>query len=131
MIEQTEAMQVLVNACPSFQELWRAHVDENGDDLPYVAAGEFAHHLLNLYQEGNFAALVAAGAAIDRLHSEGTSAVQEFATIGVLEAIQNVWSHSATSPDAFLPYLGPSSQGWWNGLNKFWSGEAKYVGADG
>lgn len=131
MIEQTEAMQVLVDACPSFQGLWRAHTDDYGTDLPYVAAGEFARHLLNLYQSGDSAALVAAGAAIDRLHNEGTSAAQEFATVGVLEAIQNVWGHSATNPDAFLPYLGPSSRHWWQSLNKFWSGETTHVGADG
>lgn len=131
MIEQIEAMQILVDACPSFEGLWRAHIDEYGDDLPYVAAGEFARHLLDLHQTGNSTALMAAGVAMERLHNEGTPSVKEFATVGVLEAIQNVWGHSATSPDAFLPYLGPSSQRWWQSLNKFWSGQATHVGADG
>jgi hypothetical protein len=82
MIEQTEAMQVLLDACPSFADSWCAQ----------------------------------------RLHVEGSPWVREFATIGILEGIQNVWSHSAIDPDVFFPFLGSESQRWWKGLNAFWQG---------
>ena len=130
MIEQSAAMPLLVEACPSFSEQWQEHLAENGSDLAYVAAGEFARHLLHLYRSNDSFSLSAVGAAIERLHIEGSPSVKEFATIGVLEGVQNVWSHSNIDPELFVPFLGPVSQRWWNGLNKFWSGKVPHVNAD-
>ncbi|MBC3812861.1 DUF7674 family protein [Undibacterium aquatile] len=124
-------MQILVDACPSFEDQWKQHVEAFGNDVLYLAAGEFAAHLLERFQAGDAEAFRAVGIAIERLHTEGTPWVREFATIGVLEGIQNVWSHSATSPEAFFPFLGLESQRWWRGLNKFWSAESPYVAAEG
>jgi hypothetical protein len=131
MIEQTEAMQFLVDACPSFEDQWKQHVETYGNDVLYAAAGAFAAHLLERFQAGDAEEFGAIGTAIEKLHTEGTPWVREFATVGVLEGIQNVWGHSATSPEAFFPFLGPESQSWWRGLNKFWSGESPYVAAEG
>ena len=131
MIEKKDAMQILVDACPSFRESWSAHVGEHRNDLLYVAAGEFASHLL-LLQEGQvISELRAVGKAIERLHVEGDSWVKEFATIGVLEGIQNAWSHSAADLQSFVSYLGPESLRWWNGVNEFWQGKVPYVRAEG
>lgn len=110
MIDQSEAMQVLLDACPSFEDQWKRHVEAFGHDVLYPAAGELAAHLLERFQAGATEAFNSVGTAIERLHTEGTPWVREFATIGVLEGIQNVWSHSTTSPDAFFPFLGPESQ---------------------
>jgi hypothetical protein len=131
MIDQSEAMQVLLDACPSFEDQWKRHVEAFGHDVLYPAAGELAAHLLERFQAGATEAFNSVGTAIERLHTEGTPWVREFATIGVLEGIQNVWSHSTTSPDAFFPFLGPESQRRWRGLNRFWSGEAPYVAVNG
>ena len=130
MIEQHEAMPVLLAACPSFSDGWREHVEEHGGDLQYVAAGEFARHLLALYEAENVASLSAAAAAIERLHVEGSPWVREFVTIGVLEGIQNVWSHNNVDPNHFAALLGPESRRWWQGLEEFWSGKAPDVRAD-
>src|SRR5687768_16988096 len=110
MIEQNEAMQVLVDACPSFSDTWRAHLGEYGNDLLYIAAGKFASHILQLQQAQSISELGAVGRAIERLHVEGDSWVKELATIGILEGIQNVWSHSAIDPETFFPFLGCESQ---------------------
>lgn len=131
MIEQNEAMQVLIDACPSFADSWGKHLDEYGSDLLYIAAGEFASHLLHLQQAQTTSEFGPTGRAIERLHVEGSSWVREFATIGILESIQNVWSHSTIDPNAFLPFLGCESQRWWKGLNAFWKGDAPYVRAEG
>jgi hypothetical protein len=129
MIEQTAAMQVLLDACPSFADTWCAHRDEYGDDLLYLAAGDFARHLLRLQETQATSEFVSTGRAIERLHVEGNPWVREFATIGILEGIQNVWSHSAIDPDVFFPFLGVESQRWWKGLNAFWQGEVPNVRA--
>ncbi|UUX95559.1 hypothetical protein [Aquabacterium sp. J223] len=131
MIQQAEVMPLLLEACPGFAEAWVEHVRENGNDLLYVAAGSFARYLLSLHQSGQLSELSAAGAAIEQLHVSGSQWVKEFATIGLLEGIQNVWSHSNTDPECFRQFLGPESQRWWAGLNKFWSGQAPHAQVDG
>jgi len=130
MIEQHEAMSLLVEACPSFTEEWLEHLQELGNESLYVAAGSFARHLLSLYQASNLSSFPAVAAAIERLHTEGSPWVKEFATIGVLEGVQNVWSHSPTDPERFALFLLPESQGWWRGLNSFWSGRMPHVTRD-
>ena len=127
MIKQSDVMQLLVEACPSFAGEARQHVEEHGNDLLYLAAGAFAHHLLALHQANNASALASVAAAIERLHVEGSSWVKEFATIGLLEGVQNVWSNNDADPARFKPFLGPESLRWWNGLNNFWSGQASHV----
>jgi hypothetical protein len=131
MIEPQDAMPLLVAACPSFSREWEEHVQENGYDLQYVAAGAFARHLLSLYESKDVAVFSAVAAAIERLHVEGSPWVREFATIGVLEGVQNVWSHSQVRPEEFFVFLGPEGKRWWRGLNEFWSGKAPYVRAEG
>lgn len=130
MIQQDEAMPLLVEACPSFQKKWLEHVQEHGNELPYAAAGAFAEHLLALYQANDLSSFAAVAAAIERLHIHGSPWVKEFATIGVLEGIQNVWSHSPTDPESFARFLLPESRRWWEGLNRFWSGKATSVEPD-
>lgn len=130
MIEQTEAMQILVDACPSFEDHWKQHVEAYGNDVLYVAAGTLAAHLLERFQAGDTEEFSAIGTAIEKLHTEGTPWVREFATVGVLEGIQNVWGRSTTSSEAFAAFLGPKSQSWWRALNKFWSGGVSNVAAE-
>jgi hypothetical protein len=66
-------------------------------------------------------------ALIERLHREGDQFTREFATIGILEGIQNVWGHSDVSPEEFLAFLQPISAASWHALNQFWAGEIPFV----
>ncbi|MDP2034414.1 MAG: hypothetical protein Q8K29_13490 [Polaromonas sp.] len=131
MIEQQEAMPLLVDACPSFGQAWNEHLEEYGNDVLYVAAGALANHLLALRNSNNLQHFPLVAAAIERLHLEGTPWVKEFATVGVLESVQNVWANHAVDPEEFGRFLGPESQRWWIGLNRFWAGEASHVRAEG
>jgi len=131
MIEQNETMTLLAEACPSFQDTWHQHLQENGNELLYMAAGQFAHHLLALHKTNDLSSFPAVGAAIELLLVEGSPWVKEFATIGVLEAIQNVWVNNDRDPEQFRQFLGIESLQWWEGINKFWASEAKYVGPAG
>ena len=118
---------MLVQACPTFAAVRDEHVAEYGNDVLYVAAGEFARHLLTLQLGDATSCFVQVGATIERMHTDGTPEVKELATIGILEGIQNVWGHSSVNPEEFLHYLGPESRSWWQGLNNFWSGKAPVV----
>lgn len=131
MIQKCEVMAVLLDVSPSFSQTWSEHLQTYGNDVLYVAAGEFASHVLSLYQMGDISTLHAVGEAIEELHVNGSPWVKEFATIGVLEGIQNVWGNSNVDPDLILPFLGPESHRWWSDLNKFWSGQAPLVRTNG
>ncbi|WP_207064411.1 DUF7674 family protein [Niveibacterium umoris] len=125
MIEKSQAIEVLVEACPSFAPLWAAHLAEWGNDVLYIATGEFASHLLAIYREGDQLQLARVAVAIERLHTEGSPWVKELATIGVLEGVQNIWANSGEDPESFGALLLPASRRAWNALNNFWSGKSK------
>ncbi|MEK8045773.1 DUF7674 family protein [Ideonella margarita] len=131
MIQQSDVMALLVEAAPGFSQAWAEHLETWGNDALYVAGEEFASHLLQLYQAGDLSTLHLVGKAVEELHVKGSPWVKEFATIGLLEGVQNVWANSNVDPDRFLAFLGPESHRWWVGLNKFWSGQAPLVRADG
>src|SRR5690606_10738832 len=127
-IEQAQAIPVLLQACPSFEDEWKAHLIDHGDEpMLYAAARDFARHLLLRHREGRSTELMAVAAAIELLHLEGSQWVKEFATIGLLEGVQNVWANDGVDPELFGALLGPESRRWWSGLNDFWDGKARVV----
>lgn len=119
-------MPLVLEACPSFRETWEGSDDQ---DLLYVAMGDLARHLLKLYQAGHTDEFGPLCQAIERLHLDGDAYVKELATIGILEAIQNVWGHTDTDPEEFHKFLLPESRRWWKELNEFWAGKIPFVGA--
>lgn len=122
MIEQLDVMEILVVSCPSFREGWNTHLAEWGNDFLYIAAGNFAQHLLAMQQQGEVSSFPTIAQSIERLRKEGTPWVKEFAVIGVLEGIQNVWGNSGTDPEEFGGHLMPDSRVCWERLNAFWAG---------
>lgn len=133
MITADQVVPLLLDACPSFADIWERIENENGpaDDYPerlhYVDAGEFARHLVNLHKGGEWDEVRRSFEVIERLHVDGDDYVRELATIGYLEDVQNVAGHAGIDHEEFVAYLGPESRAWWQGLNAFWSGEAPLV----
>jgi hypothetical protein len=127
MIEKAQFLEMLVHACPTFATARDEHIAEFGNDVLYVAAGEFANHLLVLQLEGTTSCFSQVGATIEQMYTAGTPEVKELATIGVLEGIQNVWGNNGANPELFLVHLGTEGRSWWQGLNNFWSGKAPFV----
>jgi hypothetical protein len=116
-----------LEACPSFGSALAESCADYGEELLYVHAGAFARHLLALHRSQQRAEFPAIAAFIESLHTDSDHETREFATIGILESIQNVWSHSDVSPDEFLPFLQPVSAASWRSLNQFWAGEIPLV----
>lgn len=101
-----------------------------GHDVLYPAAGELAAHLLERFQAGATEAFNSVGTAIERLHTEGTPWVREFATIGVLEEFRML-EPLDDKPRRILSVPRPGIAAPVAGLNRFWSGEAPYVAVKG
>ena len=98
-------------------------IDEVDEGLPYCVAGSFAHYLLEKYKSNSTDILALAGDFIENLYSYKDDRIDELATVGYLEAIQNVWGDDHTAIEEIVKYLGPTSQKWWKKLNDFWNGD--------
>lgn len=129
MLSQDQVMPLLLDACPSFWVVWDSELDEEDRKLLYVCLGSFAKHLLDLKQQRPTSEFAAVVEVIERLYLEGDTSTQEAATIGLLEAVQNVWGNSGVATDDFEQLLLPESRVWWQQLELFWAGAIPYVGA--
>jgi len=125
-------MPLVLEAVPSFEEEWRAHVEEeNAADVPgerrlcYVDVADLLGHLAARTAEGETSELAPLMAVVERLHVEGDDYVRQLATIGYLEGLHGSVAQGEL-PDV-RPLLGPESLRWWRGLEEFWGGRAKAV----
>jgi hypothetical protein len=126
VIKKDQIMSMILEACPSFLKIWEKLYYQ---DLPYVVMGDLARHLLNLYQDQRTDEFGPLCETIEIFQTNGDRFVKEFATIGILEAIQNVWGNTNADPEDFYKFLLPESRKWWKDLNDFWAGKIPYVGA--
>jgi len=127
VIAKPDIAALWLEACPSFGPAFTESCSEDGEQLFYVHAGSFARHILSLHRSQQRAEFPLIAAFIERLHTDGDQDTREFATIGILESIQNIWGHSDTSADEFLSFLLPVSTAAWHSLNQFWADETPHV----
>ena len=125
MIAQDDMMNVLTAACPSFaphgRELQVEWKDEAHNPPVYLGLADFARVLIGMLERGETSGFPSVFAAVERLHVDGDHFVQEAATIGLLESLQNLNLHDKnTNPEQFRPYLGPVSERYWGKLHRFW-----------
>ena len=112
-----EVDEYLISSFPDFS------IDEIDKGLPYSIAGSFALYLLQAYKNNFIDTLVLAGKFIEDLYTYEDEYIDNLATIGYLEAIQNVWGNNSVNPEEFVKYLGPTSQKCWVALNRYWNGD--------
>lgn len=121
MIDETAVMDVLLAAWPSLRPAYDSYVESDGEPrLLYIDLGWLGQRLVEEVRARGVAGLAAVFAAIERLHVEGNPKVREAATIGLLEAIQNI---AAGEPEVLAQVegaLGPESREGWEYLNAFW-----------
>ena len=129
MITQEQVMPLLLEACPSFRPAWESELDDVDRTLTYTCLVHLAEHLLYLHKNKTHDEFGAVAKVIEKLHVDGDDYVQEAATIGLLEGIQNVWGNSGADPEEFRSFLLPESAKWWDELNRFWLRKIPYVGA--
>lgn len=132
MIQKSEVMELLLNACPSYIKRWKEHSNFyycNGEEqLLYIDLGDFSGHLVDLYTNNELNEFNQVFDIVELLLIDGDDFVKEAAIIGFLEGIQNIASNSGVKPTEFMRFLKPTSAKWWNNLNDFWSGKTECVG---
>lgn len=128
MITKEQMFEPLLAACPSFQSAWDEFLEESArhpdqEPLYYIALGDLAHHLVELFRSGTTEEFPAVFHVVERWHCFGNHYVQEAATIGLLEGLQNIAGHESIDPAGFERWLLPESKKWWEKLNRFWGGD--------
>ena len=123
MMNRSQMIPPLVEACPSFDPSWQAFRAEWADEsaLPcYIAIGDCASHLSTVLANGNDVVLRHVFEVVERLIVAGDPYVKEAAIVGVIEDLQNTNLHSGAKPEQYLPYLLPQSRRWWAKVEAFW-----------
>ncbi|MCB1784389.1 MAG: hypothetical protein KDI13_10400 [Alphaproteobacteria bacterium] len=124
-IAKDQIIPLLLDACPSFKVVYEG---SDYQDSPYTIAGEFSDHLLMLYKQGNVIEFSRVAELIERLIVYGDSYTKEYAIVGILESVQNVWGQNSVDTRDFESILLPESQEYWQRLNDFWEGKIPFDG---
>lgn len=127
MIMKEQMIDLLLEACPSYQESWNEYIkDEDIDEerLYYLDLSDFVRHLIRLYRSGKHDEFPAIFHVIEQFHTEGEHYVREAATIGILESLL---TDEYLSGEEFIIYFGKSTLISWELLLKFWRGEISWI----
>lgn len=121
MIDEAAVMDVLLVAWPTLRPAHDRYAESDGEPrLLYADLGWLGARLVEEVRARGAGGLAPLFEAIERLHVEGNPKVREAATIGLLEAIQNI---AAREPEVLAQVegaLGRESRRGWKELNAFW-----------
>jgi hypothetical protein len=126
LITREKMFDRLLAADPSFQPRWAAFLREWEDAPPppiYLALGSLAEHLLHRLRDDDTQGFDLVFAVVEEWHTKGDAYVSEAATVGFLEAVQNLSGPNGRRAATIEPWLGPVSRRWWDKLDRFWDGE--------
>lgn len=89
MLEKTDIIPLMLEACSSAAEAWQEHLElwESEEAGGFNDIAIFSRHMLDCYERGNTAELDAAFAMIERLINEGNDEVRAIAVTGFLENV--------------------------------------------
>lgn len=136
-ISEAHILELITSACPSFLSnarflQWKTDWKDDASPPYYLLSSALVRHLIQLHLMKQYDEFDAVFVLVEELHVRGDEYVAEWATIGILEDLQNGNLHPAGSqPAVFEEFLGPVSKWWWDELNLFWSGKISCVGTSG
>ncbi|WP_456303434.1 DUF7674 family protein [Asaia astilbis] len=113
-------------AAPSFYPCWASFLrewDSDPDPPLYVALGSLARLVIKLWESGDVVTVDAVLGAVEDWYIYGDIYVQEAATIGLLEAIQNNLGNNRPKLCALRMRLGTEACREWDNLTQFWEGD--------
>ena len=125
MILKSEMFEPLLAAYPAFKEQHDAFMAEWQSDPEgppnYLLLADLVRDCSMLLTSQRHAEIANIFAVVEDWLLNGEHYVQEAATVGFLEGIQNTNLHKGTAPDDFLPFCGPEALFWWGKVARFWS----------
>jgi hypothetical protein len=114
-----EAFETLIATVPDFQPRYQKfRADWQEEETPwYLAMGELAHYVVDMYEGGNTAQYKDLFSAIELLLRGADAELQNLIWVGLFEDIQNIASHRSFGAGVFRPWLGPQSLIAWDEVN--------------
>jgi hypothetical protein len=110
-------------ACPSFAGPWQDHVRSfSGRIGPYVDAGAFASHLVDLLESDATSEFHEVFETVERLLIEGDDGIRYLVAFGLIEDLQNISSnrHDWSFAARFRPWLRPATMEAWDEVHDLW-----------
>lgn len=127
MIEKQQIFPMLLQACPSYLNRYKAYIEQNyeieEEKLLYVDIGNFTAYMIECYAKRKTDEFDEAFDAIEHMLVQGDSYVQDFAVVGILETLQNQLLDKEIELNEFEPLLQPESKAAWRHLIDFWNGK--------
>ncbi|TYR81613.1 hypothetical protein FZC66_07200 [Priestia megaterium] len=117
MITKREVIQLLLEACPSFQP--NEETDTNNKEGLQQELSRFASHLISLEFNNQLERERDVFEVIERLYIEGESEVKEAVTTGLFETIQHMLADQHIKQEEIGKLLKPHSFNWWKTVEKF------------
>lgn len=115
MIQKEQILPMIKEIFPSFE------TDE--EDLLYLALGDFADYVLDLYQKRKTDDFPRLFKLIEDFIVQGDYDVRGYIIIGLLEDVQNLLLGRKIPLETFSAFLLPESLKHWNNVIAFWNGE--------
>ena len=115
----------MLEACPRLSTVWEQFASDYPEDPEYrpyyIFISDVVRECIRLSTDGGEDDVKNILAVVERWLIEGDLYVKEAATVGFLEDLMNTNLHSDTTPEDFVPLLGPESRYWWKKVEQFWS----------
>jgi hypothetical protein len=125
-IDEGEMLRLLIEACPQLSFVLLQLMHEHGNDPDAridLLFPPLTDLMLDMLLSGDDEPLRRVFDVIERLNRDGNAAVQRYATLDLLDSLQQVYSPSAGAlGDAFHSYLGFVSVHRWERLQELRAG---------
>ncbi len=120
MSASQEAFETIIETVPEFRPRWQKFLaDWQGEETPwYLAMGELAHYVVEVYERGNITQTEDLFSAIELVLQSAGREVQNLIWVGFFENIQNIASHRSFGASVFRPWLGPQSLIVWDEVDR-------------
>jgi hypothetical protein len=126
VITPDEMFAPMLVACPDFLPKWETFVADwqspKQKPLPYYfLLNELAQHLVLKLGAEDTDAFRSIFDVVELWHVRGDDYVQQAASIGLLEDLQNPANYRSGKPGDFMRWFGPVSKLWWDKVEDYWA----------
>lgn len=127
VIEKQQIFPMLLAACPSYVNRYEAYIAKNYEPeeerLLYVDICDFTAYIIECDQHQKTDEFNDVFELVEQMLVHGDYYVKDFATVGILETLQNQLLDKKIELGEFEKRLYPESKLCWNQIIDFWSGK--------
>ncbi len=138
MIRRDEAMDLLIESCPSFlaaDHLHQFHAtfEDEGEPDFFIRIAAFAQHVVTLVEHRSTAELPPTFAAVEQVIDDGDDQAIELIELGLIEGLQNIVSHRdvPVTGAQIEALLGPRAREVWLRLDELWAQAGVHASSSG